>query len=242
MAAGRGTPPAPQDIFLRAHTVGPKKRPPRQRKDPRWPNAVLVFDTETTLDTEQALTIGAYRRCRLVDGTYVCAEEGVFHADTIDGRQRAVLDAYMREETADIGITSFPPRLKLSRHSRAEFVKRVFWTAVQRGEMVVGFNLPFDLSRLAVQWPTGHHGSWSLVLSLRRSRKTKRLEANPYRPRVRVTATDSQSAFITATLPYLPGEWAEGRFLDLHTLAKALYDESSRWIACMSDCLASQAK
>jgi len=115
---------------------------------------------------------------------------------------------------------------KLSLYSRSDFVEKVLWEAVQAGAIIVGFNLPFDLSRLAVDWCKARNGGWSLILSLRRSKKTGQIEPNPDRPRIRVTAKDSKSAFIALMRPRVAEEWPAGRFLDLHTLAFALHSES----------------
>jgi hypothetical protein len=138
-----------------------------------------------------------------------------------------VLAEYARRERAEIDVKSFPPRLALGLHSRAMFIEKVFWRCLQAGGMIVGLNLPFDLSRLAVEWGPSRNRGWSLVLSLRRSCDTGQLEPNPHRPRVRVAAKDSRSAFISLTRPRNPEEWpAEGRFLDLHSFASALFDKS----------------
>ena len=185
-----------------------------------------MFDTETTIDTRQELTFGAYRRCELVGDAYVCAEEGLFYADDASAEDRRLLDAYVRREDADVRTKSFPSRLRLKLYSRSTFIEKRFWKSVQAGEMIVGFNLPFDLSRLAVDWRTARNRGWSLILSLRRSRKTGRLEPNPHRPRIRVTARNSRAAFMSLTRPQRPDEWPAGRFLDLHTLASALLDGS----------------
>jgi hypothetical protein len=75
------------DIFLRAHTAlsdEKEKRPAKQIAAPKWPDQVLIFDTETTIDTWQDLTFGAYRLCRLVGERYLCYEEGLLHADGLD--------------------------------------------------------------------------------------------------------------------------------------------------------------
>ena len=176
------------DICLRAHTVVPDKGNLTRKRHtpPPWPDQVLVFDTETTIDTHQNLTFGAYRRCRLIDGVYVCFEEGLFHADDLDGRQLEVLSAFVRVHLADIGVKSFPPKVDLNLYSRSTFIEKVFWKAVQDGAMVVGFNLPFDLSRVATGWGKAKRGGWSLILSMRRSNKTGEMEPNPERPRVRI--------------------------------------------------------
>jgi len=86
---------------------------------------------------------------------------------------------------------------------------------------------PFDLSRLAVNWATADNGGWSLIFSERLSKRTGVIEANPYRPRVRITAKDSKTAFISLTRPQKREEWPKGgRFLDVHTLAFSLFAES----------------
>ena len=74
------------DIVLRAHTVAParakrERKRQRQRAVDRWPQTALVFDTETTTDTEQALTFGSFRCCVLRDDEYRCVEEGLVYAD-----------------------------------------------------------------------------------------------------------------------------------------------------------------
>ena len=218
-----------RDIFVRAHTVTPeKKKKQSKNRDcaPRWPDRVLVFDTETTIDTRQDLTFGAYRLCQLAEGRYICSEEGLFHTDDLNTHQRKVLQAYIANQFAEIEVKSFPPKLDLKLYSRAEFVEKVFWKAIKNEAMIVGFNLPFDLSRIAVDWRTGDNDRWSLILSLRRSQKTGEMEPNPHRPRIRIRSKDSHSAFITLARPQKPEEWPDRvRFLDLHTLAFALFGE-----------------
>jgi hypothetical protein len=112
--------------------------------------------------------------------------------------------------------------------SRAEFVSRVFWKSVRKGELIVGFNLPFDLSRLAVKSASGKKGDWSLALSsLWKNPKTGRTVPNPKRPRIIVDAQNSKMAFIKLGSILHKEEWPrEGRFLDLRTLGWALRDVS----------------
>jgi hypothetical protein len=192
-----------------------------------WPRFALVFDTETTIDTKQRLKLGAFRRCELIDDAYACVEEGLFHGDDCTASEREVINRFVVSMRGTIDIKSFPPRMDLLVHSRSAFVERVFWKAVKRGDLIVGFNLPFDLARLAVQWRIARNGGWSLILSLRRSVKTGRLEPDPYRPRIRVTARNAKSAFIALTRPQNPEEWPQSaRFLDARTLAFALFGES----------------
>jgi hypothetical protein len=213
-----------QDIFFRAHTVTPEKNRKNGVQPSKWSEYTLIFDTETTTDTSQSLTFGAYRFCRgNSNSAYTCLEEGLFHADDINSRSLKIMQEYVRNNAPD---TPKDGPDKLSLYSRSEFVEKVLWEAVQAGGMVVGFNLPFDLSRLAVDWCKARNGGWSLIPSLRRSRKTGETEPNPDRPRIRVTSKDSKSAFIALMRPRIAEEWPSGHFLDLHTLASALHSES----------------
>ena len=190
---------------------------------------MLLVDTETTIDTAQKLNFGFYRRFKLRQGGYQCVEEGLFYADALDVRQREVLERYVDDpkNSTEIEVEMFPPPMRLNLYSQSEFLKRVFWRDIRKGEMVVGFNLPFDLSRLALKSSPADDGGWSLVLSLRKSRKTGEMEPNPERPRVVITSKDSKTAFISLRGIFRPKEWPlEGRFLDLRTLGWALRNES----------------
>lgn len=227
------------DIFVRAHTVVPEKKRSQRPSPAKWPDEVLVFDTETTVDTVQKLNFGAYTRCKLGPAGYQYVEEGLFYVDDLDMAQREILERYVDDpkNLPGIEIKTFPPRMRLNFYSQSDFLKRVFWKANRKGQMIVGFNLPYDLSRLALESRTADNGDWSLVLSRRKSRKTGEMERNPERPRVVITAKDSKTAFIKLGSIFRPNEWPnEGRFLDLRTLGWALRNESfSLETACKPD-------
>ncbi|HXY50182.1 MAG TPA: hypothetical protein VEI01_12080 [Terriglobales bacterium] len=217
---------------MRAHTVSVRKGQPQLPLPPKWPEEVLVFDAETTLDTSQKLNFGAYRRHKLSQAGYQCVEEGLFYADDLDTRQRKMLQHYRNDpkNIPAMEVNMFPPQMRLKLYRRSEFVEQVFWRAMRKhGAMIVGFNLPFDLSRLAVKSCAAAHGGWSLVLSLRKSRKTGGMEVDLERPRVVIASKDSKTAFIRLRDILRPGEWPrprEGRFLDLRTLGFALRDDA----------------
>ena len=222
--------PETSDIFVRAHTVVPRKGN-RQRPSPaKWPEKVLIVDTETTIDSHQKLTFGVYRLCQLEPAGYRCTDEGLFYADSLETDQRLVLERYVNDpkNLPATEVKKFPPQMRVSLSSRSVFIERVFWKAIRnRGAMVVGFNLPFDLSRLAVKACDADNGGWSLVLSARKSRKTGEMEWNPERPRVVIKSQNSKIAFIGLKSLYRPEEWPnDGRFLDLRTLGWALRDRS----------------
>lgn len=175
-----------QDIFLRAHTVTQTRKEWKNKKSapPKWPDRVLVFDTETTTDTSEDLLFGVYRLCERKGDVYLCSEEGLFYADDLDSEQLEVLKRYVSSELSGIEVKSFPPKLKLVPQSRSTFLRKVFWKAVQRGALIVMFNAPFDLSRLAVDWGRAFDGGWSLTLSQWLNPETRQLQENTYFPRI----------------------------------------------------------
>jgi len=217
-----------QDIFVRAHAPARPGKKWKHKISAKWPSHALIFDTETTLDTKQQLTIGCYRRCKLERNEYRCIEEGVFYADSLDSQKLKVLKKYVDDPANVPNTRLFPPQIRLKLFSRNLFVSRVFWRAVRSGDLIVGFNLPFDLSRLAVRSsPAKKGGGWSLELTMRKSRKTGKMELNPERPRIVITSQNSKTAFIKLSSLYRKEEWPnDARFLDLRTLTFALRDKS----------------
>jgi hypothetical protein len=220
--------PERHDIFVRAHTSVRTKTASDRRWSPKWPKHCLIFDTETTLDPTQKLNFGAFRRCKLVGSTYVCVAEGIFHRDDVTIAQSNVLQKYKNDPPTLPEIEHFPAEMQLILRDRASFVRSVFWKSVRKGELIVCFNLPFDLSRLAVRSTEGKKGDWSLALSqLWKNPKTGRVVPNPKRPRIVVDAQNSKMAFVRLGSILHKEEWPkEGRFLDLRTLAWAIRNVS----------------
>jgi hypothetical protein len=97
--------------------------------------------------------------------------------------------------------------------------------------MITGFNICFDLARLAVKWPEADRGEWSLVLV----EKADGSE-NKFYPRIIVTPIDSKKAFIRFLYEWLPKrkdgtetkqtQINEACFLDIRTLLWSLYNKS----------------
>jgi hypothetical protein len=226
------------DIFLRAHTVvvSPKKTKKAKRKRrgrrPRrnlkkWPEYAVVFDCETRIDTGQGLTFGFYRILKLQGATYLLEEEGAFFDDNLPAQECKVLERYV--STAETEVKSFPPRFPL--HPRSDFAKQVFYRYARKGALIVGFNLPFDLTRLARRWPEGKKNEWSLVLV-----RYKDGNENLHYPRILIDPIDSKKSFISFRKEWIPKDKKgvpkakptkinESRLLDLRTLLYALFNQ-----------------
>lgn len=216
------------EIYLRCHTRILDEKPEEKRgsRKPRpLPKYVLVLDTETTTDAFQSLNFGAYQFCEADShGQYVCLEEGLLYADELDAAQLEVLREYVRKEK--IGDKK---RRGLRLYDRSTFVEKVMYTAIQADAAIVAFNLPFDLSRLAVEYRVARGAGgrgWSFVVFRYKHPKSKTLLPNTYRPRVQLRPKDSKAAFIRLAGGDMEQPYRLGRFLDLKTLVWALRNKS----------------
>jgi hypothetical protein len=219
------------DLYLRAHIVvstdeggeQKDKSPKRSRSRKLWPNYALVFDTETTLDLEQRLNFGIWRFCQLRDREYITIQEGIFYLDGLDPKNVRTIRSYARKHVGEGLVKGADAELTVL--SRSGFVERVFWESVRAGALIVGYNLPFDIARIAVQWTPARNGGFSFVLS---HLSEKQIE-NLHRPRIRIAPLNGVAERIELTAVRRKSEqhkWRRGRFLDLHTLAFALTDDS----------------
>jgi len=218
------------DLYLRAHIVvtGAKEKqaekPPKRSRSPKlWPNYALVWDTETMLDLNQTLNFGVWRFCQLVGTEYVAIQEGIFYRDGLAAKDIQTILAYKRQRLADHLAAGADTKLAVL--PRASFVEKVFWESVRAGALIVGFNLSFDISRIRTDWTIARDGGFSFVLS----QLSNKRHNNIHRPRIRISPLNGIAEKIELTAVRRKDEqvrWRHGRFLDLHTLAFALTDNS----------------
>lgn len=208
----------------------------RSQKAWRCPDAMFVFDTETRIDATQRLLFGSY--LFIVAGR--CLEEALFYGDDLPKKDRRVLEQYVSTHIPEVVNERFR-RLHLL--TRRQFLDRLY-RAVYKGRcLLIGFNLPFDLSRIAYDFTTARGrfaggfsvGLWSYI------DKAGQEHGNPYRPRVGIKQIDSKRALKGFTARSSPdktdlipegsptgkakrGYIFRGHLLDLRTLAFALTD------------------
>ena len=209
-------------IFLRVHT-NVRRREKVAHRRAKWARYALAIDTETTIDTKQSLTFGFYRFCELqADGNYACQEEGIFYPDKCDKDSLGRLHKYVRSIHAET-LDGCPEQVRC--YSRSKFVEEVLWRACEARAVIVGCNLAFDLSRLAVEYRTARRRNtgWSLLLFQYYNKKNHKWLPNTFRPRIRINPKDSRDAFISLAGGERP--FTRGRFLNLLTLAWALRNE-----------------
>lgn len=199
-------------ISLRAYAQAPKARKPyRGLGASDW---TLTFDCETQTDAGQALRFGAYQLRKGNDVKF----SGLFYDP--DGVSFAEL-ATLRE---------FAKRERLALLTRDQFVdEMLFLRAYQLRARIIGFNLPFDISRLAVAHGPARgsmYGGFTFTLSRQK-----------IWPHVRVKHLSRRCALIDFAAPYrqrdsrgqikreLQTPVRRGYFVDVNTLATALLSQ-----------------
>ncbi len=211
-------------IVLRAHTELANKDRKRKRKnkalrEPKWPECILVMDPETRTDEKQNLTFGPYRVIFADEnGQYTnVRQEGFFYdPKELNSREIDELTSFSKREKAE---TAPDVSRDFRMLTREEFLKQIFFPLAVNGALIVGFNLPFDISRLAADAREARrlNDDWSFVML-----------DEPFCPRIVVTRKDGKIAFFrlsgvgrdpkTGKKIRIP----RGRFLDVRTLAWAL--------------------
>ena len=163
-------------IILRGHAETRQKRRAKERTTnrkhpPKWPTYALVFDCETRCDEKQSLTFGFARLLQDVNGVYSnCRAEIIFY-DPEEAKPYEVraLKQYIAHKRAEIDEDVFSKDIVFL--TRQEFIRECLFPHVDAGSLIVGFNLPFDLSRLAsyARSATRVDKDWSLVSRNERS-------------------------------------------------------------------------
>ena len=209
----------PNKIAVRCYTEKPprkdkKKRPPIGLDEPS--DFTLVFDCETTTDEVQALRFGFYQ----VREGLELYEQGIFCcAKTLTEAKVALLKSFADEHGyRAISVKKF----------RTDVFLKV---AYHWGGLVVGFNLPFDISRIAF----GHGNARRRLM---RGGFSFKLTQDRQDPALRIRHLDRRAAMFGFAVPKSQTTGRSGRkaedytphnrgyFCDLKTLAAALTSRS----------------
>lgn len=184
----------------------------KKRKALKHPSGyALIFDTETTANYAQNRRIGSYQ----VRKKGELLESGMFYEPRlVTGRNLTVVRAYAQKHG-------------LVLREREEFLREVFYRyGYFLGGVIVGFNLPFDLSRLALTIDTSHGRDM-------RGGFTLELLPEKWMPNVLVKHLNSRAAFMRFAAISKPTDGRsmrkkfmtqarQGYFQDVKTLAAAL--------------------
>jgi len=183
---------------------------------PRPSDEAVIFDTETTTDHRQNLRIGTYQ---LRKGMQL-AEKGIFYEPENVSFPELVL------------LRTYAAKHRLVLHKRERFVRDVLYVVgYDHGGQIIGFNLPFDLSRLAFRTPTSHgkdmRGAFSLELLLEKWRSNALVKhLNSRAAFMRFAAPPKQSDARSMRKKWYKTAYKSGYFQDVKTLAAALLGRS----------------
>ena len=239
-------PPWEVEASVRAWTGG--YTPPRPGRVFLPSAYALVLDTETGIDAAQHLTFGCWQFYDTTDpDKWICLQEGLFYADDLAGRDPeglAILDHYARTRRPNVDANRYDAQNNLHLLSRSQFVEHILYRAIVKAHAtVIGFNLPFDVSRLAMTAGAARKlEPGAFTLSLWRHTDAQGREAhNRYRPAIIVRHLTRHASIIRLGTQEDPDdddrgpltndrdksgkrkrEWFGGHFLDAHTLAFAL--------------------
>src|SRR5690348_15970251 len=104
-----------KDVFFRSHIVelNKKKHLTSSYNEPTWTDHILLYDTETRTDAEQAFTFGVYRVCRLNGSNYECVEEGIVHAENLTASELTIIQDYARSHRSEVINNEYDERLHI---------------------------------------------------------------------------------------------------------------------------------
>lgn len=184
---------------------------------------VLVFDTETTADEIQKFKFGFYRYGSWDGEKFELETEGLFYDESLSQTEMDTLhscvDSFNRNDQAP-GPVEF---INLNLFRERYLYNRVY----KERAHLVGFNLPFDLSRIAFDVREARHprfrGGFSYILwKVDDGSNGGRGRPNTFRPRLLVRMLDSKKSFIEFGNSNRNTIGNSGTFIDLRTLAFSL--------------------
>lgn len=194
--------------------VAAEQKPKKRKALPKPSKEALIFDCETTSDHAQSLRFGTYQ-CRK-RGELV--EVGLFY-ETDNPKALSASDLLV--------IQNYATKRGLVLRTRDSFIQDIFYKyAYAYGALVVGFNLPFDISRLATSIGTAHARDM-------RGGFTFKLSQLPHHPNVVIKHLNARASFIRFAATGQMDSRSErkrgdrkrhrvGYFQDVKTLAAAL--------------------
>ena len=167
-------------------------------------NLVLVFDTETTIDQYQNLKFGFYG----IWQNDKLDEFGLFYDNNLDNSDVRTLSDYADKK-----------HIKLI--TKSQFLDMFIDYVYKRRAICVGFNLPFDISRIAIDYSISRKDNNAFSF---------KLFDNVYIPRIIIKHIDSKRSLINFSTPYSKNikkvRRYRGTFVDLRTLSFALTNEN----------------
>ncbi len=212
------------DLYFRAHTVPvDAKKEYRSDQPVKEPDQALIFTCATTGDSRQDLLLGAYICAQRKDGQFVAKEMGLFYREGHPEELR-VLKRFVKGSAFELGTVQ-------------EFRRKVFLKYLKAGGLVVAYDAPHELSRIAVKWnkSTKRRRAFSFYFRLFQDKKTGVMRPSGFEPGISIESLDAAKA-IYRPIKYMlqaldaeqedEREFANVHILDLKTLTAVLTGEA----------------
>jgi hypothetical protein len=211
------------DLYFRAHsTPVTAQREYRSKRRTSQPKDALIFRCATTGDEKKDLLFGAYICAELEGAEYVAKEIGLFYRDDHREEFRA-LTRFVKGSAYDIG-------------SVEEFRCNIFLKYLKAGALIVAYDAPFEISRIAVKWNKSRkrRRAFSFYFRMFRDKKTGKMRPSGYAPGLSIESLDASKAIYRLVKYKFHDKDAERdeeqdtsnvHVIDLKTLAAALTGE-----------------
>lgn len=171
------------DLFFRAHTVpATAQKEQRAKRHATQPKDALIFRCATTGDEKKELLFGAYI-CAEKEGTaYIAKEIGLFYREAHADEFRA-LTRFVTGSTYEIG-------------SSEQFRRGVFLKYLKAGALIVAYDAPREISRIAVKWnkSTKTRRGFSFYFRMFQDPKTGNIRPSGYEPGISIESLDAAKA------------------------------------------------
>lgn len=165
---------------------------------------ILILDTETTTDEFQNLKFGSV----LIIDKDKTEYRALFYNPEIMAKELLELKKFSRNNNIDL-------------YSLEDFIDKIFYPEILDARtLCVGFNLPFDLTRIAFHYAEakGNQKGWFSI----------QLSKNEFKPRIKIKHIDSTKSFIQFSNLRIKGRKInifKGNFLDLKTPSVVFSDD-----------------
>jgi len=194
----------------------------RSKRRATQPKAALIFRCATTSDEKKDLLFGAYICAELEDADFVAKEIGLFYRESHSAEFRA-LTRFVKASAYELG-------------SVEEFRRKVFLKYLKAGALIVAYDAPFEISRIAIKWnkSTKTRRAFSFYFRMFWDKKAGKMRPSGYEPGISIESIDAAKAIyrpIKYKFEERDAKKEEGKkfsnvhILDLKTLTSVLTGE-----------------
>src|SRR5579885_2505498 len=172
------------DLYFRAHSLplALAQEEYRQGRRAKMPTEALIFHCATTGDEGEELLFGGYMCAQMRGGQFVVKDIGLFCRDGHPEEAR-VLERFVKGSKYELGTIE-------------EFRRKVFLKYLKAGALIVAYDAPFQISRIAVKWNKSQkrRRAFSFYFRMFHDKRTGKMRPSGYEPGLCIESLDSAKA------------------------------------------------